>query len=198
MSFLWALKLLEAVYFFRLAKRREAFPHFERAGKTYYFYHMPFLLHYPFVFVSPYFWYALIKESTPVPELFATYIYPLVVYTGMMFFFVFLDKYHFYSQPPTLYRNNPYFGVKSSLLVSANMILFFFHPLIGWIAMTISFFTALFFTQIYWAEFLKKPLRTIIAEYLLLSSAVFFLTGLILAVYNLFQSFQTLKKFGIL
>ncbi|MCS7205709.1 MAG: hypothetical protein NZ853_08425 [Leptospiraceae bacterium] len=199
MSFLWALKLLSASFDFRLYREFEKFPHFEVARKVFYFYHMPFLIHYIFFLISPFFWYQILfKKESFFSLLFTTYLPPLFIYGGTFIFLVLMDKFEFYSQPPTLYRKNPYFGIKNAIMITSNLIFFLVHPILGWLALGVSSIMTFVFSIIQWSLYLEKPISKTFAESLLLVSLFLLVAVLILFIVNLFESIQLLQRFGLL
>jgi hypothetical protein len=199
MSFYHSLKLLKFFFPLKLDKIQTEFPKFSKAKEFFYYYHFPFLIHLPLIIVlSPYFIYHLMEHLLTIKLFLFAYIMPLLIYGFFIIYSVFFDKLQFYSVSPTLNYQNQYFTLKSSIVVTANLIFFYIHPLVGWLCLLFSIFYSYFVSIYLWSiHFNKRFLRTF-SESLLLICIFLLILMIILFINNLLQSYIMLKRFDIL
>jgi hypothetical protein len=199
MSFLNSLKLLRLFFSFDWNLSQEKLPEFFRARDYFYYYHLPFVIHYPLIVLfSPYFIFILLSKIIKFKTFFMFYGLPLVIYVFFVLFCIMFDKYQYYSLPPTLNRTNLYFALKSSIVVSANLVMFFIHPLVGWIFLILSIMYSFFVSLYLYSRHYKKRFLRTLSEGLLIISLILIIFIIILFINNLIQSFKMLKQFGIL
>lgn len=198
MSFYNSLKLLRIYFPLNFNLLEEKLPEFFKAKDIYYYYHFPFLIHFPLIIISPYFLFRLINTNLNFKFLLYSYILPLVIYFLYIFYSIAFDKLQYYSISPSLNQKNQYFSLKSSIVATANLILFVLHPAIGWIFLFFSIIYCYFISLFLWSKYYKKRFLKTLSESLLLISLFILFFIIILFINNIIQSYKMLKEFGIL
>lgn len=200
MKFLLAIQLLEI--FFNSPKQflKLELNKFQTAKEIFYNLHLPFLIHYPIlIFLSPYLWYLYFAKNVTLDKiLFHYFVLPLVIYSFMILFLVFFDKLQIYSQTPTIGLKKNYFCLYSSLILSASIIFFAMYPFLGFIFLIVSFFYSSSIGVYLWSKYLKKTIKQLFLEILLSLCLFLFVILLVVLFFNLWNSYQELKRFGIL
>lgn len=173
---------------------------FNTAKEIFYNLHLPFLIHYPLiVLLSPYFWYSVFFKNINIKFIIFSYFYlPLILYFLIMTFIIFFDKLQIYSQMPSIDFKKKYFCLQSSVIVSASILFFILHPILGNVFIMISFLYSFGVGIFLWSKYLKKDIERLFLESIL-TLALFFVFILIVFVFNnLVNSYYDLKKLGIL
>ncbi len=199
MSFLHALKLLE-IYFLTSKKDfKDNLPLYPEALKNYYYYHVPFVIHFPFIIIlSPYFWYIVITSDEVLNIFYIYYIIPFLIYIFFIIDSILFDKLQFYSIPPTLNLINPYFSLRTAIIMTSSLIFFFLHPYFGWFFLIMSIIYSKIYALILWRDALKKRMLILLAESIILYTIFIVLIVIVLFINNILQSYKMLKQFEIL
>lgn len=199
MSFIHALKLLELYFSIYKNDFKDSLPLYSTASKNFYYYHLPFVIHFPIIiFISPYLWYNIITNNEFLKILYFSYIIPFLIYIFSIIDSILFDKLQFYSIPPSLNSINPYFSLKTSIVITASWIFFIIHPFVGWVFLILSIIYSKFFSMILWRKFLKKRMLVLMSESLLLYTLFIVLILILLFINNIIQSYKILKQFEIL
>ncbi len=203
MNFLLAIQLLEIIFkspnkFLNLSNRFN--DSFQTVKEIFYNLHLPFMIHFPIVILfSPYSWYSYFLKNLTIDKIIIYYfLFPLFVYCFLILFLVFFDKLQIYSQIPTVGLKKHYFCSYSSIVVSASMVFFIFHPFVGFIGLIVSFIYSFLISIFLWSKYLNKSIKQLILEAFLTLSFFLFFIFLVVLILNILNSYKELKRFGIL